>query len=256
MISRIALVYFSGTGNTAYLAKQMQQDFAVKDVTCDLIPMEDIALGKMQLDWKAFDLIGFAYPVHAFDAPRNVMEFLAALPVGRYRYFLFKTAGNKVFNGGSSRRPRFILAQKGWQIVHEAIYEMPANMGKNRNTEFIKAIVAKACSQVQISVQQILEERKVILKDYALARFVGNLNKLETKGLKKMSGMWAVNSACTQCGLCAQNCPTANISILDGKISFGESCVMCLRCWWNCPVRALSHKMANPFLLKETYKLD
>jgi ferredoxin len=83
---------------------------------------------------------------------------------------------------------------------------------------------------------------------YAFAR-------LEKHGASQSSKRWIVNSNCTLCGLCESQCPSANISIQDGKHVFGEKCLLCLRGWWNCPVRAIDHKFLHPFLLKEPYTL-
>jgi ferredoxin len=53
---------------------------------------------------------------------------------------------------------------------------------------------------------------------------------------------FSVSSDCVQCGKCVELCPTQNISLENGKISFADRCVICLGCYHRCPKKAIRYK--------------
>jgi len=250
---KIDIYVFSGTGNTAHVATLLCQSFREKGNECESIPLEEVTLGKREL--READLIGIGYPVHAFDAPQIVYDFVKLLPHKRQRYFLFKTAGDKFIWGGSSHALRLQIAQKGWKLEHESFYVMPANVFINPKPDKIKEIVEAAAEQVNITVSEILNGVRKLIPDTTIQRTLSLISLLEKRGCKKGSKNWQINENCTLCGLCAKQCPTGNISIEDGKLHFSDKCILCLRCWWNCPTRATSHRHLNVFLLKQPYRL-
>lgn len=46
-------------------------------------------------------------------------------------------------------------------------------------------------------------------------------------------------SECISCGLCARNCPTQTIKLIDGKPHWGDHCYQCTACINHCPVQAI-----------------
>ena len=77
---KILLFYFSGTGNTQKIVQTykeaLEQEGAL--VTLGPLPDENGELSHVQFD--DFDMIGFGYPIHAFNAPANVLAFAKSLP--------------------------------------------------------------------------------------------------------------------------------------------------------------------------------
>ena len=54
-----------------------------------------------------------------------------------------------------------------------------------------------------------------------------------------MGERFSTASSCTLCGKCVKNCPAENITIENGKISFGNKCVVCQACYHRCPNQAI-----------------
>ncbi len=252
---KIGLFYFSGTGNTRYVAELFQKELEKGANSVELLPMEDYTKSGTSPDLSPYNLIGIGFPVHAFDAPSLVYNFLKLLPTGKQQYFLFKTAGSKFMYGGSTRKLRMELADKGWKLKHESFYEMPANMASKVDEAKNEVRIRRACDQVALAVQQILAGERVVLPDTDLQRTFSIINRLESRGCRKGSRFWTVKNTCIHCGLCVRECPTANISESEGSLEFGDKCIFCLRCWWNCPTRALAHPYAKHVMLKRPYKL-
>jgi polyferredoxin len=57
-----------------------------------------------------------------------------------------------------------------------------------------------------------------------------------------------VSEACTQCGICAQNCPTGTIDKNKAYESDPAECIVCYDCAADCPVGAISFPMHASFL--------
>ena len=57
-------------------------------------------------------------------------------------------------------------------------------------------------------------------------------------------------SRCTGCGLCAGNCPAANLRVEKGKAVPAGRCILCYRCVNLCPVRAVTLLGANVLRLR------
>jgi flavodoxin/ferredoxin len=252
---RILIVYFSGTGNTARIAEDLQREFQAQNAQCEILPMEQVTQAKVSLDIQAWDLIGIGFPVHAMDAPQIVYDFLELLPQCRKNYFLFKTAGSAFLQGGSTRRLREKLAFKGLRLSHEQLYVMPPNAFGTANQSKVDKRYYQSLELVKRSAGEILAGIKHRVPEAPLAAACYAFAGLEKHGAAQASKRWQVNEDCNLCGLCAKQCPTENIRIEEGKITFGDSCLLCLRCWWNCPQRAISHSFLKPFFLKEPYQL-
>jgi len=252
---RICIYYFSGTGNTRFIAEKLRDDFISRSETCEAVPLEELTLGRAEFNPGSYDLIGIGFPVHAFAAPRILEQFLELLPPSRQDYFLFKTAGSKFLLGGSTYAIRLHLAKKGWKLKYEAFFEMPSNVFTKEDSSQITERVRKARVRVQEVGEEISRGIKKVLPSTGLMRTANLFHCFENAGCKHGSANWWADEKCTKCGLCVRQCPTANIRLENGKLVFSDHCIFCLRCRWNCPVQALHHRHLEPFLLKKPYTL-
>ena len=252
---RIMVLYFSGTGNTRRIGELLDSEFIAQSHESQIVPIEQITLGLRKPDWESCDLIGLGFPVHAMDAPQIIYDLLAQLPRARQEYFLFKTAGSAFLRGGSTLRIREILANLGWRLRHEQLYVMPSNVFGPSGPDKVSRRYNN-CRELAIqSALEIISGMKRRVPEASFRAACYSFAALEKRGAEQSSKHWTVNADCTLCGLCAAQCPTANISIEAGKLVFSNQCLLCLRCWWNCPTRALSHRILGPFFLKKPYKL-
>jgi len=252
---RVLIIQFSGTGNTLRIAQIMCQEFKKQDVDCQIIPMESVVRDLECPDFRAWDLIGIGFPVHAMDAPQILYDFLELLPKTHTRYFLFKTAGSKLLYAGSTYKIRLKLAFLRWKLVHEQLYEMPPNAFGSADSAKLEKRCYKARELAIQSVAEMMCGIKNRLPEPLFRSLCYRFAACEKQGASQASKRWTVSTACSLCRLCAEQCPTKNIGIQEGKLIFGDKCLLCLRCWWNCPTRAISHSFLKPFFLKEPYIL-
>ena len=89
-----------------------------------------------------------------------------------------------------------------------------------------------------ISGGEILPENRHRKNDRLLSGFVN----WSFRRFMANSKSFTVSEACIGCGKCEEVCPMNNITLQEGKVSFGRQCMFCLGCVHRCPVHAIDYK--------------
>ena len=79
-MKRVAVYYFSATGNTLRVCKLIKENLEALGAKVDMIKAEE----KFDAEFSPenYDTFAVAYPVHGFNAPSNVVEYVKAFPNG------------------------------------------------------------------------------------------------------------------------------------------------------------------------------
>lgn len=252
-----AIIYvFSGTGNTKKACDIYKSEFEKNGVETTLYTVKK---GFENLpDPNNFDYVGFAYPIHGFNAPYIMLDLAKALPKanGTKQYFVVKTSGEPLkINNVSSIKFNDIMKRKGYVPFSEYHYVMPYNM-IFRHTDEMAARMKNTLEQLAS-----VEPREVIcgvehkLSKVPFGRFVAWVVRIEQPAMKVNGRFFKVDgNKCIKCGACAKNCPVGNIKMDgNGKFSFGGDCVMCTRCSFNCPTNAFDIGMLNGWKVNGRY---
>ena len=250
----IDLVYFSGTGNTGYLAGLLAEKFTRRGILVRLTRLEDAAEG-FSPPFGA--ILGLAYPIHALNAPSPVFDFIADLSDGDgRRAFIVKSPADPLLNGGSAHLVIAALRSRGWTVCHESMVVMPANVFVRYPDGLIRRLLAAATKRADTIAAEIAAGTTRLPSPGPLARFLTrHLSRLETKGGKYFGRDLRASPACDLCGLCLRNCPSGNIRVSEGRIVFGDRCIICMRCIYICPRGAISPRFFRFFRLKRRYDL-
>ncbi|GAA0732250.1 EFR1 family ferrodoxin [Clostridium oceanicum] len=240
-----ALIYFSGTGNTKYVIKKFNEEFKNKNINCDLIDIDT----NTNLDCK-YDFYVFGAPIHAEMFPKNFITWVRknVKNVTSKKCIIFSTqASNK---GTGAEELNLILKEKGMDVVIEDFIKMPNNyyivpMFKETPEEEKKSIKINTNKKISKLVNTFLKGNKNVKH---ISKFRVNLGKVSYKFFYMYSKNWAKKklsvdeSICTHCGKCVKECPTNNIKLSNGKITFNSNCISCQRCLNKCPVNAFRYK--------------
>lgn len=257
MFKRVLIIYFSGTGNTEYVAKKLAEAMENNGAQVDLVPVEKIHGSGEYPDPSKYDLVGFGYAVHSWEAPRIFFETLKAFPASKDKpAFLFKSAGDKELEGGSTARPRNILKRKGYRVFHEYNYLMPANVFVGYDDRFSVVELDLTDRITAKNAQLILDGKTRLQRNGPLKRlgsFLGVFEQIGSKRLGRRS--FHTTDECNLCGACILKCPMQNISETNGKVKFGGNCLICFRCVYLCPKNAIKLRYFKFFVLKEGYDI-
>ncbi|MDE7380305.1 MAG: EFR1 family ferrodoxin [Clostridia bacterium] len=249
---KIAIFYFSGTGNTKKVADEYKKAFEEKGETCTLFPLPLT----QEVDFSEYDLIGVGYPIHSFNAPQLVLQFAKSLPKRKdvCRAFIFKSSGEPVkMSRVSSLKLIKILKRRGYKVTNEYQYVMPYNM-IFRHTDHVAYTMWETAKQlIPIDCADILNGVERHEKKMPFGGFLAWILRCEHWGAHIIGVGYKATKDCISCGMCAKNCPVGNIEMKNGKPKFGGHCTICARCSFHCPKDCIKIGLLNGWRVNGAY---
>ncbi|BCS82028.1 EFR1 family ferrodoxin [Anaerocellum diazotrophicum] len=257
---KIAIFYFSGTGNTEFIAKLIRNNMINLSInlSIDLYRVEDILNNDIEVDIYNYDIIGIGAPSYGFNPPKIIIDFCKNLiKVNHVKVFLFLTCAapcylNNVAFFGIKR----ILKRKGYEVIYEKVICMPANILLKYDDSIIKRLYDSAVERVKIMTKDILGNTVKVRNDHFIPYlFRWLLILLVRLAIKTVPLDFIVGKACNECMKCIRICPRKNI-YFKRKIKHGLKCEACYRCVYGCPQRAIKGRLYNIAIHKEGYDIE
>ena len=124
MERRCIIYVFSGTGNTALVARRYQQDAGftvnIQEINADFKSLPSTG---------GYDLVGLGYPVHAFNPPHIVIDFAKTMKTReRKDLFIFHTGGEGLSLNAASSRGLYHILSRNFTIFSKMMPMMPSRM--------------------------------------------------------------------------------------------------------------------------------
>lgn len=224
------IFYFSGTGNSLWLAKQIKEQLGGE---IRYIP-------EWSGDISVYDRLIIVCPVYSFGLPLPVFDFMSKIGSNAPLWIVMNYGGA----AGSAAKFAYNHAKScGLNVKQVYTMKMPENFTAVFSTPLIapynKIQLKKAPKKIGKIIESIRNgEEKAFASDKADSHKLYNENK---SNWGKMGERFSVSDACTMCQKCVKNCPADNIAVKDGKITFGSKCVVCQACYHRCPVQAIMY---------------
>lgn len=237
------IFYFSGTGNSYAMAKQIA-DKLEGEKLIPLAGFEDFE------SCKNSERIGIAFPCYIGKAPDIVLDFKRKLfnYVDKKNTYIFCIV--TYANSAATSYLDFKDNINSWFEI-----KMPENdiaNSKVPSKEKEKELLSNAKNKIKGIAQDIIEKNPVIM--YGSRVLHGLLLKVVSSPMNKMyknfnENLYADHS-CIKCKQCTKYCPLKNISF-DDKPVWGSNCVNCFGCVNRCPKGSIQFK--NKTIGKERY---
>ena len=221
------------------VVQKYAEELTDSGIVVDTHKIED---GNFSYDLSQYDMLGIGYPVHAFNAPSIVVDFVKSLPKSeiKKKLFIIKSSGEPLsINNISSLKIVSILKRKNYILTNEYHYVMPYNMIFRHSDAMAYKMWDTAQRLIPIDCKEILAGKIVKLKRIFMGRFIAWLFRIEHWGGRFNGKKYKVKQSCVKCMKCVKNCPTGNIQFKDGKFVFGKNCLMCTRCSFECPTNSI-----------------
>ena len=247
------LVYFSPTGNVLHLARMLAGQLDSYGVR--MLALESVAADQLAGD----NHLVLLYPIHGFNAPRNVKRFAKCLPPDLYETVSLVGVGCTTawVNQAASSDLRRLLGNKGYPIVVDEILAMPLTIVTSFPDELIYELIAESEKQVVAIGKALAEGTETIREVEGKSRLLSFFGKAEQFASRLFGLELHAGENCISCGTCWENCPEKNIKRgNDGKPRFGHNCLMCMRCIYNCPENAISPRFSKFLPIKNGYSLS
>ena len=233
------ILYFSGTGNSRYVAEKIAEG------TGDtFVSLNDKIKKKDTQPVHTGERLVFVVPTYAWRIPRVVEQWiLAAEFIGDGRVWFVMTCGDEI--GNAAKYNRRICSEKGFPYMGTAQIVMPENyiaMFDAPGPEEAKEIVRSAGPAIEQAVRMIsagdaFPPPRNSLADRIKSSFVNTV----FYPLFVKAGAFTSDDTCNGCGKCVKVCPLNNISLADEAPVWGRTCTHCMACIAYCPVGAIEY---------------
>lgn len=233
------ILYFSGTGNSEYVAKRIGND--IQDEVIDLferIRKQDFSVLTSEKPWV------LVVPTYAWRIPRVVEDWMMKTELSGCRdiYFVM-TCGDGIANAGAYAKKECQkkgLNYKGCEgiVMPENYIALFSAPGKEEALKIIDLAEAKITAASQyISVGEPFPAKRLTFQD----KFCSGPINLIFYPMYVHGKKFYATKACVSCGKCAEVCPLHNIHLEDGKPAWGDECTHCMACICKCPKAAIEY---------------
>ncbi len=247
----LVLFYFSGTGNTRYIARRICDTLNEHGYEATAISIENLNSMEARIQIDNSSVVGLGWPIYGSDIPAIMQSFIKSMPIADGKPLLtFCT--QMAFSGDGAVVMRRQLESKGYVQKWAMQFNMPNNVS-------VKGIPLSVCDDYAMHEEKYLKTAREKADNFAF-KVLNNVEDINGATIfntiaamsqrpafkylmhdaaKKKIG---VNDDCNGCGMCVQMCPKNVFKLDSGKAYRAnvKECTLCLRCTNFCPQGAVT----------------
>lgn len=240
---KIALFYFSGTGNTKKACEYYSAYMEERDNSVTLYPVESLKTCS-QADLASIinnmDSIGLAYPVYGANLPKTVSDFVHHLPKTNHKkIFVLSTVG--YINAYGPFIIKKQLHKLGYNMRWHYVYKTINNTKiRKTTTAMLEEKHNNQIKKFERFCNSIIDQKRFFngIGPWIIGGYV--VRKILHKPIANhYKSFYVDKDICIHCNMCVSNCPQNAILINNGSYTFTNACTTCLRCINACPVHAI-----------------
>lgn len=263
------IYYFSGTGNTFVLAKEIANNIGADLISIPKAMKEE----KIHIDAESIGIVFPSYIAPVSGVPLIVERFIRKIDnIGNLTIFaVCNCGGYKSVNALSSLyKIKHIIESCRGKLYAEYSLRLPMNnldydhipIPINRNSE---DIIRKSKVEIEHISRYIMKKKKTkykllkslflhimkpiyklitpsVIKELKVKAFMPEDSELQYYELMPLTDKSIdVDEKCTGCGTCLKVCPVNNIKIVNKKPEFQHRCEICFACDEWCPTNSIHH---------------
>ncbi len=257
---KLVIYYFSGTGNSRNVALWLADEASKTGIVSHLVNITHAdRLNINPPDPEA--LVVFVSPIHGFNYPPVMVNFIMRFPRGKNPVVLMNTRAGMLIGkwitpgltgiafllaalalrlkGYSIRGMRPVDLPSNWISVHPGLNERTVKYLHKRNrervTSFARHIFAgnRSFKALREIIQDLLIA-PIAFGYYFIGRFV-------------LAKTYYASGDCDNCNICIKGCPVKAIKLVGNRPFWTFNCESCMKCMGNCPKKAI--ETAHGFIL-------
>jgi ferredoxin/flavodoxin len=246
-IQSLKLVCFSPTGTTKAIIQGVAR--GINQSTVELIDITKPNARKQQLQTSENELLVVAVPVYVGRVPALLIEWLHAIKARNTPAVCIVVYGNREYDDALLEL-KDIMTKRGCIPVACAAY-----IGEHSFSNSETPIAAARPDANDLNHAELFG-RKINEKLLSISS-VDHITDINVPGAYPYRGdskTWivdfiAINNKCSQCGVCAEECPVGAIDLENSILRDKEKCILCCACIKCCPQNARTMKTG---LVKDT----
>lgn len=237
IIVKSTIFYFSGTGNSLWVAKELQKQLEESElVPIAKVIQEDRILATTQT-------IGFIFPLYYYGLPKIILNFVTDLILDDSNYFFAVITKGGDLNGDPLIQLERVLRQKQKNLNAGYFIKMPTNFilkSSEITTEEINELMRNAIKVIKEISNDIKNGRSNLELDVQdKPSFLERRNLVFQEKVNASDKQFYSNESCNSCGICEKICPADNIILIEGKPQWQHKCQQCLACINYCPKKSI-----------------
>lgn len=226
---RFMIFYFTGTGNSLYIAKQIEKD-----------PVSIPRIIHNENQTYAADSIGIVAPIYGHEVPHMVREFLQKATFKTDYFYMLLTYGNR--HGGAAELAQKLCREYGVSVNYINVILMVDNWLPSFDMNEQKAIDKRIPEQLAPILADLGAKKNAVspVTDTDRAAHRQFLERMAKQPADAWQQLIRVTDACVGCGICESVCPSASIRMKNGRAEYTPGkCQTCLACAHACPRKAI-----------------
>ena len=231
------VLYFSGTGNSRYVAKKIAEDSGDALVSIGQ-KLKSGDFGEIRSD-KPLVFVG---PVYAGRLPRVMEDYIRKVKfTGTQRAYFVVTCAQTPWV--TVQYVEKLCAEKGFSLLGFNSLVMPQGYiaGGGTQPKEVNDKILKAAEPKIISIAEMIRDKQMLPKEQPGKVMMSKvLNPIMYSMMISAKG-FRVTDKCGGCGKCVQRCPLNNIKLIEGKPVWGSRCTHCMACIAGCPNEAIEY---------------
>lgn len=238
---RAAIIYFSGTGNTKFVACNMKKELEDRNIYTDLINIEKDTV--LPCNYKYIIIGG---PIYVDLYPDMLVSYIRKNLYGYTgKCMLFSTQSSSVLSSAFQD----VLDRASFLNIKYCQYiQMPNNfynfMFKKTPKDEEKRRIKEAINLSSQALEEFLSgKEKIYHTNFLKVCFARAVYKIFYPHMaKRLTKNIEIDlNKCIHCRICEIKCPRKSIN-LSNKVSFNDKCLLCQRCMNSCPRNAFLYK--------------
>lgn len=241
------ILYFSGTGNSRYVAEQL-----VAGTGNSLHFMPKYNPLKIEFEGKQ---LGIVVPVYSWGISPYVLDFIRDLnsrfidEAAKHPVWFVLTCGDETAYAPEmmkrSLSEKGIMIAGGWSVIMPNDYVLLPGFDVDS-----KEVEENKLDECRVRIDYIagrINERKWE-EDYVRGKMCGLKSRIVYPLFKRWGifpKRWHWTQECIGCGKCVGVCPMGNIDFKSGRPKWGNNCVSCTACFHICPTHAIEYGNAT-----------
>ena len=231
------VLYFSGTGNSKYVAERIAQ-----------ISGDELISINQRLKEGNYETVSsdrpfvFVGPVYAGRLPRVMDNYI--------RKVSFAGTKHVYFIGTCAQTPwqtveyvQRLCNEKSFSLLGFNSVVMPQGYiagGGTQPEEVNDKILEKAEPKI-VDIAETIRDKQTLPKEQPGKAIMSKVLNPIMYSMMISAKNFRVTDRCTGCSKCELRCPLNNIKLVNGKPAWGNNCTHCMACIAGCPSEAIEY---------------